>query len=77
MKRYRGRFQISAGLALSLLFLIVLPACKTVEVHVTAQCGPSEAMRDNSSPPEGMPLRSCNWDGNTCTNKPSPCACRK
>jgi hypothetical protein len=57
MKRERGWFQIGAGLALSLLFLMVLPACKPlIQVTVAAQCGP-EAMKDENSPPKGKPCK--------------------
>jgi hypothetical protein len=75
MKREHGWFQIGSGLVLSLLFLIVLPACKPlIEVKVDAQCG-SEAIKDDGSPPKGMecPL---NPDGD-CIKKPKNCSCPK
>lgn len=75
MKRKRGWFQIGAGLALSLLFLIVLPACNKafIEVTVRAQCGPSETMREDGVPPPGkMPCRRDPTTGACIANCPCP-----
>jgi hypothetical protein len=56
MKRKPKWFRISSGLVLSLLFLMVLPACKPlIEVTVHAQCA-SEAMRGDDTPPTGKCL---------------------
>jgi hypothetical protein len=75
MKRELGWFQIGSGLVLSLLFLIVLPACKPlIEVKVDAQCGPKG---DKEDPPTGPGASPCRWEGNTCTHKPDGCVCRK
>lgn len=50
MSRERGWLQTCSGLALFLLFLMVLPACKPlIEVTVHAQCAP-EAMKENDAP---------------------------
>lgn len=48
MKRYRGWFQIGAGLVLFLSF-VVLEGCAKVYVN----CAPSETLRDNNTPPPG------------------------
>ena len=54
MKKERGWFQLGAGLILSLLFLMVLPACKPlIEVTVRAQCTPQAAMIEDNSLPTG------------------------
>ena len=73
MMKERRWFQIGTGLGLFLLCVVALAGCAKVYVN----CPPPEAMRDNNSPPTGMPLKTCNYNGNTCTGQPIPCACNK
>lgn len=73
MKRKHGWFQIGSGLALSLLFLMAVPACTRpfIEVKVDAQCGPSAALSDDD--PKGTPCKK--KPGGGCLNVPSGCTC--
>ena len=75
MKRDLGWFQIGSGLALSLLFLIVLPACTRpfIEVSVGTKCVPEAVRGDDPTGPQ--PPR-CNYNGGTCMeNQPHGCRC--
>lgn len=76
MKRERRWFQIGSGLALSLVSLMILPACKPlIEVKVDATCGPE---RETNSPPTG-PSRSQSCDKNpdgSCMSHPKNCVCK-
>ena len=77
MKSELGWFRINSGLMLSLLFLMILPACHTplIEVKIDAQC---RSTGDDNSPPTGPAGgTSCRWKGDTCTHKPDGCVCRK
>jgi hypothetical protein len=64
MKRKHGWSRIGAGLVLSVLFLIALPACEPlVKVAVNAQCAPSAAFSEDDSPPTGT---NCGIVGGRC-----------
>lgn len=77
MKRELGWFRIGSGLVVSLLLLIVLPACSRpfIEVTVGAQCEPKG---EKNPSPEGPPTPLCNKDGNGCLLRTDgkPCTCR-
>ncbi len=53
MKSELGWFRIGSGLVFSLLFLMVLSACKPL-VEVTVRTGGLEALRDADIPPTGQ-----------------------
>lgn len=73
MKRELGWLRIGSGLVLSLLFLIVLPACTKplIQVSVDAKCGP-EAI--GNEPPTGG---YCEIVGGKCQPDPEGCICKK
>lgn len=77
MKRELGWFRTGSGVILSLLFLMVVPACSRpfIEVTVGAKCESEE--QDNNKLPKGGKTPSCNRNGNNCEPDPDPCICRK